>query len=95
MNTNPAIAGSILSKFGMIVATALGAVYATDRIIKVANRKELSENGREQLKVYNASVQMKQDPLDTILDRTHLMEMAKAKKPWNMTLAEKERTRHH
>ncbi|TVY86230.1 hypothetical protein LAWI1_G008418 [Lachnellula willkommii] len=89
--SNPAIAGTILRNFGIITAAALGGVYASDRIISIASRKQMRLRGEQG--VYNANVHPEQDPLDTILDRKNLMNAAKAKKPWNMTLAEKERSR--
>lgn len=61
--TNPAIAGSILRSFSIIAATAVGAVYATDRIISIASRKQMEERSRGLVGDYNDSVQMEQDPL--------------------------------
>ncbi|TVY27237.1 hypothetical protein LHYA1_G004226 [Lachnellula hyalina] len=91
MSTNPAIAGTILRNFSIITAVALTGVYASDRIISIASRKQMGIRGEQS--IYNASVHPEQDPLDTILDRKNLMNAAKARKPWNMTLAEKERSR--
>lgn len=61
MSTNPAIAGTILRNFGIITAAALTGVYASDRIISIASRKEMSLRGEQG--VYNASVHPEQDPL--------------------------------
>ncbi|TVY46484.1 hypothetical protein LOCC1_G003466 [Lachnellula occidentalis] len=119
MSSNPAIAGRILRNFSIVAVVALTGVYASDRIISIASRKQMGLRGERG--VYNASVHPEQDPLyvlnppyncartiefelskgvltlsvnrDTILDRKNLMNAAKAKKPWNMTLAEKELAR--
>ncbi|KAF4625686.1 hypothetical protein G7Y89_g12476 [Cudoniella acicularis] len=93
MNTNPAVAGPILRNFSIVFVTAVSAVFAIDGIFQIANRNKMG-GIRSQLGLYNAEPKPEQDRLDTIFDRTKIMHSVKEKKPWNMTLAEKERTRH-
>ncbi|KAH8646998.1 hypothetical protein BGZ60DRAFT_424189 [Tricladium varicosporioides] len=88
--SNPAIAGSILNKFAIVFGTAVGGVFAVDGILRIANRKQMEETRGGPLGAYNKNVQPQQDRLDTIFDRTKIMNDVKSKKPWNMTLAEKE-----
>jgi len=59
--TNPAVAGSILRNFSIAAATAVGAVYAADRIVSIASRKQMAERMREG--EYNENVHPEQDPL--------------------------------
>jgi len=91
--TNPAIAGSILRNFSIAAVSIAGGVFGVYRIVSIASTKQMAGGERGQLRLYNARVHPEQDRLDTIFDRTKLLNAAKEKKPWNMTLAEKERTR--
>jgi hypothetical protein len=61
--TNPAVAGSILRSFSIAAVTAVGAVYAVDRIISIASRKQMEERSRGQAGGYNQNVHPEQDPL--------------------------------
>ncbi|KUJ14550.1 uncharacterized protein LY89DRAFT_736581 [Mollisia scopiformis] len=88
-----AVAGKILRNFVVISGSAVGGVFAVYEIFNIAIRKQMAENERGHLKIYNTIVHPEQDRLDTIFDRTKLLNQAKEKKPWNRTLAEKERVR--
>ncbi|CZR62691.1 uncharacterized protein PAC_12588 [Phialocephala subalpina] len=70
------------------MVTAVGSVFAVTGVFDIATRKEMGE--RRHLKLYNAIVHPEQDRLDTIFDRSKIMHDVKEKKPWNMTLAEKD-----
>jgi hypothetical protein len=63
MTTNPAVAGSILAKFGLAAVSIVGGVFATYRVVSLASRKQMSEGVRGQLRLYNASVRPEQDRL--------------------------------
>ncbi|KAH8802419.1 hypothetical protein F5884DRAFT_471362 [Xylogone sp. PMI_703] len=90
-------------KTGAIVAAgAAGALFAVNKITPPASLKHrnISSTISTQLDSYNAaspvaSETVQQDRRDTIFDRTRLMHDAKARKPWNMTLEERERAKHN
>jgi hypothetical protein len=59
MNTNPAVAGSILRLFTIVAVTAVGGVFAADKFISIASRKQMESRGG----FYNDAVHPEQDRL--------------------------------
>lgn len=59
MNTNPAIAGPILRLFTIAAVAAVGGVFAADKIISIASRKQMESRGG----FYNDAVHPEQDRL--------------------------------
>jgi hypothetical protein len=59
MNTNPAVAGPILRLFTIVVVAAVGGVFAADKIVSIASRKQMESRGG----FYNDAVHPEQDRL--------------------------------
>jgi len=75
----------------LVAIGAVGAAVAINQLAKPAKTHGITNVVRRQLDEYNMSVQPEQDPNDTIFDRTKILNDVKARRPWNMTYAEKER----
>jgi hypothetical protein len=59
MNTNPAVAGPILRLFAICTVAAVGGVFAADKIISIASRKQMESRGG----FYNDAIHPEQDRL--------------------------------
>jgi hypothetical protein len=59
MNTNPAVAGPILRLFTIVAVAAVSGVFAADKIITIASRKQMESRGG----LYNDAVHPEQDRL--------------------------------
>jgi uncharacterized protein YycO len=85
---------SAVKSIALVAVGAIGASIAINRLSKPTRTEAITGVMRRQLDEYNSHVQPEQDRRDTIFDRTQIMNDVKAKKPWNMTYAEKERAKH-
>ncbi|KAF7958603.1 hypothetical protein EAE96_002143 [Botrytis aclada] len=79
----------------IMTVTAIGGLIGANALFKPSPHHGIKAGMDAQLHSYNAHTKphIEQDPMDTIFDRTALMESAKDRKPWNKTYAEKERHR--
>ncbi|KUJ23893.1 uncharacterized protein LY89DRAFT_5576 [Mollisia scopiformis] len=84
---------SAAKNVALVALGALGAVVAVNQLAKPAKTAGIANAMRQQLDEYNLNVQPEQDPNDTIFDRTKILNDVKARKPWNMSYAEKERVK--
>ncbi|KAF8856006.1 hypothetical protein BDZ45DRAFT_594761 [Acephala macrosclerotiorum] len=84
---------SAAKNVALVALGALGAAIAVNQLAKPSKTPGIANMMRRQLDDYNVNVQPVQDPNDTIFDRTKILNDVKAKKPWNMSYAEKERLR--
>ncbi|KAE8449454.1 hypothetical protein EG329_008062 [Mollisiaceae sp. DMI_Dod_QoI] len=84
---------SVAKNVALVAVGAVGAVFAVNQLAKPAKTHGIAAAMRRQLDEYNMSVQPEQDPNDTIFDRTKILNDVKARKPWNMTYADKERVK--
>jgi len=75
----------------VVLLGAVGAIAAINAISKPTRTQGIAGRVRKQMDEYNATVHPDQDPMDTIFDRTNLMNDEKKRKPWNQTTAERER----
>ena len=73
MNTNPAVAGSILRLFTIAAVVGVSGVFAADQVISIATRRRMQEAGRAELKAYNTEPRPNQDRLYGILSTSYSM----------------------
>jgi hypothetical protein len=67
MNTNPAVAGPILRLFAVVAVAAVGSVFAADKIVSIASRKQMEQRGG----FYNDAIHPEQDRLYVPLIISH------------------------
>ncbi|ESZ98413.1 hypothetical protein SBOR_1194 [Sclerotinia borealis F-4128] len=82
----------------IMTVVAIGGLIGANALLKPSPHHSIKASMDSQLHSYNAQytkphVLVEQNSMDTILDRTALMEKAKNKKPWNKAYAENERHR--
>ncbi|PMD18523.1 hypothetical protein NA56DRAFT_706758 [Hyaloscypha hepaticicola] len=94
MSAPPAVTAHILRNFSIAFIGIVGTVAAGTEVYNIASRKhrELTKGWGER-RQYNTQPQPQQDRLDTIFDRTQLLNKAKEAKPWNRTASEYERAK--
>ncbi|KAE9368259.1 hypothetical protein N431DRAFT_414554 [Stipitochalara longipes BDJ] len=94
MAAPPAVTAHILRNFSIAFLGIVGTIAGITEVYNIASVKdrELSKGWGER-RPYNAKPQPQQDRLDTIFDRTHLLNKAKEAKPWNRTASEFERAK--
>ncbi|CAG8960414.1 hypothetical protein HYFRA_00008132 [Hymenoscyphus fraxineus] len=80
------------SKIALATLTGAGALLAVNSWTKPSRTHSIANGMRHQLDDYNSRIHPEQEKSDTMMDRTRLMEDAKQRKPWNMTLAEREQS---
>ncbi|KAI9650221.1 hypothetical protein NHQ30_000234 [Ciborinia camelliae] len=87
----------MMAKREAIIMTvgAVAGLMGANALLKPSPHHGIKVGMDSQLHSYNVHTKprVEQDPVDTMLDRTALMEKAKDAKPWNKTYAEKERHR--